>query len=108
MVYLMPMWGFPGGSYGKESSCNIGDLGSIPGSGRSPGERNGTPLQYSCLGNPMDRGAWWAIVHGAAESDMTEQQTHTFLFVKSDAHIPCIPGSQIKMWDVVADDNFQR
>ena len=56
----------------------------------------------------MDRGAWWAIVHGAAESDMTEQQTHTFLFVKSDPHIPCIPGSQIKMWDVVADDNFQR
>ena len=49
--------GFPGGSNGKESACNAGDPGSIPGSGRSPGEGNGNPLQYSCLGNPMDRGA---------------------------------------------------
>jgi len=49
--------GFPGGSSGKESACNPGDLDLIPGSGRSPGERNGNPLQYSCLGNPMDRGA---------------------------------------------------
>ena len=52
---------------------DIGDVGSIPGSGRSPGEDNGTPLQYSCLGNPMDRGTWWAAVHEVAkESDMTE------------------------------------
>ena len=50
---------FPGGSVGKESACNAGDLDSIPGSGRSPGEGNGYSLQYSCLGNPMDRGAWW-------------------------------------------------
>ena len=49
--------GFPGGSDGKESACIAGDLGSIPGSGRSPGEGNGTPLQYSCLENPMDGGA---------------------------------------------------
>ena len=49
---------FPGGSDGKASVCNAGDLGSIPGSGRSPGERNGNPLQYSCLENPMDGGAW--------------------------------------------------
>ena len=55
--------GFPGGS-GKESSCNEGDLGSIPGLGRSPGEENGNPLQYSCLENPMNRGALWATVHG--------------------------------------------
>ena len=52
----------------KASACNAGDLGSIPGSGRSPGEGNGNPLQYSCLENPMDRGAWWAIVHGVAKS----------------------------------------
>ena len=51
-------------SVGKESACNAGDLGSIPGSGRSPGEGNGNSLQYSCLENPMDRGVWWATVHG--------------------------------------------
>ena len=56
--------GFHGGSEVKTSACNVGDLGSIPGSGRSPGEGNGNPLQYSCLENPMDRGAWWATVHG--------------------------------------------
>ena len=60
--------GFPGGSDGKESACNAGDLGSIHGSGRSPGEGNGNPFQYSCLGNPIDRGAWWATVHGVAKS----------------------------------------
>ena len=53
---------------GKESSCNAGDTGSVPGLGRSPGEGNGSPLQYSCLGNPMDSGAWWATVHGVAKS----------------------------------------
>ena len=50
------------------SACNAGDLGSIPGSGRSPGEENGNPFQYSCLENPMDRGAWWAAVHGVPKS----------------------------------------
>ena len=50
--------GFPGGSEGKVSACNAGDLGLIPGSGRSPGEGNGNPLQYSCLENPIDREAW--------------------------------------------------
>ena len=58
--------GFPDGSVSKESACNAGDLGSIPGSGRSSGEGNGNPLRYSCLANPMDRGAWWATVHRAA------------------------------------------
>ena len=58
----------PGGSEVKVSACNAGDLGSIPGSGRSPGEGNGNPLQYSCLENPMDGGAWWATVHGVAKS----------------------------------------
>ena len=56
--------GFPGGSVGKESACSSGDVGLIPGSGRSPGEGNGNPLHYSCLGNPMDRRIWWATVHG--------------------------------------------
>ena len=56
--------GFPGGLDGKASACNAGDPGSIPESGRSPGEGNGSPLQYSCLENPMDRGAWEAAVHG--------------------------------------------
>ena len=60
------MWDFPGGSVGKESACNAGDPGLFPGSGRSPGEENGNPLQYSCLENPMGRGAWWATVHGVA------------------------------------------
>ena len=60
--------GFPGGSQVKASACNAGDLGSIPESGRSPGEGNGTPLQYSRLENPMDGGAWWATVHGVAKS----------------------------------------
>ena len=58
----------PGGSDGKESDGNAGELGSIPGSGRCPGEGNGNPLQYSCLEKPIDRGAWWATVHGVAKS----------------------------------------
>ena len=57
---------FPGGSDGKVSAYNVGDPGSIPGSRRSPGEGNGNPLQYSCLENPMNRGAWQATVHGVA------------------------------------------
>ena len=58
--------GFPGGSDGKESACNAGDPGLIPGLGRSPGEGNGYPLQYSCQENSMDRRAWWATVYGVA------------------------------------------
>ena len=58
---------FPGGSDGKVPVYNAGDPGSIPGSGRSPEEGNGNPLQYSCLGNPMDRGAWGATVHGVTK-----------------------------------------
>ena len=60
--------GFPGGSDSKESACNAGDPGSIPGSGRSPGEGNDNPLQYSCLENLMDRGAWQATVHGVTKN----------------------------------------
>ena len=61
-------WGFPGGSDGKESAYNAGDLGLIPGSGRYPGEGNGYPLQYSCLESSKDRGALWATVHGVTTS----------------------------------------
>ena len=60
--------GFPGGSASKEFACNAGDPGLIPRLGRCPGEGNGNPLQYSCLENTMDRGAWWARVHGVAKS----------------------------------------
>ena len=57
----------------QEAACNTGDSGSIPGSGRSSGEGNDNPLQYACLGSPMDRGAWWATSLGSQELDMTEQ-----------------------------------
>ena len=60
--------GFPGSSGGKEPTHNVGDLGSIPGSGRSPGEGHGNPPQHSCLENSMDRGARWAIVRGVTKS----------------------------------------
>ena len=67
-VHVRYIMGFPGGSYGKESACNAGVLGLIPGSGRFPGEGDSNPLQYSCLENSMDRGAWWATVHGVTKT----------------------------------------
>ena len=66
--YLHTIWGFPGGSSSKEFAGNAEDTYLIPGSGSYPREGNSNPLQYSCLGNPMDRGAWWATVHGVAKS----------------------------------------
>ena len=68
---------FPGGSDGKNSACRIGDLGSIPGLGRSPGEGNGYPLPYFYLDNSIDRGAWWGTVRHHKELDRTEQLTHS-------------------------------
>ena len=65
---LSPTLGFSGGSDAKESAYHVGDPGLIPGSGRSSGEGNGYPFQYSCLENSMDRGAWWATVHGFPKS----------------------------------------
>ena len=68
MLIMTLGMGFPGGSDGKASVHNMEDLGSIPGLGRSPGEGNGNPLQYSCLENSKDREDWWATVHGVAKS----------------------------------------
>ena len=70
--------GFPRSSVGKESACNARDLGLIPGLGRSPGEGNSKPLQYSCLKNPVDRGAWQATVHGVARvgQDLVTKPPH--------------------------------
>ena len=72
------MGGFPGGSLpvGTESACNAGDPGSVPGLGKSPGEGNGNPFQYSCLENSIDRGAWWAIVHGVAKNQTQLNQSN--------------------------------
>ena len=75
LLFDMLTLGLPGGSDYKEFACNEGDPGSIPGLGRSPGEGNGYPVQYSCLENSMDRGAWWATVRGVAKSHTTEQVT---------------------------------
>ena len=87
MFRYVPSIGFPCGSDGKESTCKEGDLGSVPRLGRSPGEGNGYPFQYSCLENSMDRGAWWTIVHGATESDMTELLIHTHQLASGPSHL---------------------
>ena len=76
IIQMRAHWGFPGGSDCKESACNSGDLGPLPRLGRSPAEGNSYPLQYSCLGNSMERGAWRTTVHrGHKASYMTERLT---------------------------------
>ena len=86
-VCILCKWGFPAGSDCKESTCNAGDLGSILGSGRSPGGGHGNPLQYSCLENPMDRGAWQATVCGVVKSWtwLTNTHTNTHTYSLSDS-----------------------
>ena len=78
--------GFPGGSEGKASACNVGDSGSIPGSGRSPGGGNGHPLQHSFLENPMDGGAWWTTVHRVTKSQ-TQLSDFTSLHKCKEKHL---------------------
>ena len=91
--------GFPGSSDSKESACNAGDPGLIPGSGRSLGEGNGNPLQYSCLENPMNRGAQWATVHGVAKS---RTQLSDFHF-----HWPLPSRSQVVMAKKMSPDIYK-
>ena len=90
-LYKGTIWASPVAQMVKSLSCNTGDLGTIPGLGRSPGEGNGNPLQYSCLENPMDRGAWWAAVHGAAHDWVAN--TFTFHYMcKQQSHLGGIRG----------------
>ena len=89
--------GFPGGSEGKESAYNTGDLGSIPGSRRSPGVGNSNPLQYSCLENLMDRGAWQASPWGHKESDTPEWLTLSLFTFNTTLHgetLQCFHGAR--------------
>ena len=79
LLFNMLSRGFSGCSDGKETACNGGNPSSIPGSGRSPGGGNGYPFPYSCLENPMDRGAWQATAHGVAQSHTTEATQHTWV-----------------------------
>jgi len=94
---------FPNGSDSIESACNAGDPGSIPGLGRSPGEGNGYPLQYSCLENSMDRGFWWDTVHGVAKSWVAKSrvaksrtQLSNFHFIS--CHFTTLPGRKCPKW----------
>ena len=90
--------GFPHSSVGKESACNAGNLGSIPGSGRSPGEGNGYPLQYSCLENPIDRGAWETTLHWVARVGhnlATKPVSHQVVSESCDPMDRSLPGSSV-------------
>ena len=91
MCVCTHIWGFPSGSGVQESTCNAGvkgDIGSIPGSGRSPGGRHGNPLQYSCLENPMNRGAWRATVHSITRSGtrLKGLSTHIHVYIHKEGH----------------------
>ena len=98
--------GFPGTSDGKESTCNAEDMDSIPGTGKSPAEGNGYPLQYSCLENSMDRG----VLVGYSpwdhkESDMTEQLTHTLTHTHTHIHIHCLTN-KVKNYQAGSDQSW--
>ena len=90
LTYYLVVWGFSHGSDSKESACNAGDPGLIPGSGRSPGEGNDNSLQYSCLGNSRDRGAWRATVHIVAKSQTRLSDLHTHTHTQIKSYMPLI------------------
>ena len=102
-MYLVHL-GFPGGSDSKESACNTGDLGSIPGSGRSPGEGNGYPLQYSCLENPMDRGAWQVQSVGSQRVRHSWATNSLFFFppnLSSMDHLLLTNLESLDLWRII-------
>ena len=103
-MYLIHL-GFPSGSEGKESVCNAGDLGSISGSGRSPGEGNGYPLQYSCLENPMDRGAWQVQSVGSQRVRHSRATNFHFFFpppnLSSMDHLSLTNLESLDLWRII-------
>ena len=90
LILCIKQVGFPGGASGKESASNAGDLGSIPGSGRSPGEGHGNPLPHSCLENPMDSGAWCASPQGHKELDMIEVTQYACTYKTGNQQEPAV------------------
>ena len=101
LVVVAPQEGrdFSGGSDGKESACNEGELGLIPVLGRSSGEGNGNPLQYCCLENPMDRGAWWATVCSVSQKWLSmHARTHTWVYPSAlHHHLGCHPSGSLQL-----------
>ena len=95
MCFLAISMGFPGDSEVKVSACNVGDLGSIRGLGRSPGEGNGNPFQYSCLENPMDGGAWWVTVHRVTKS---QTQLSDLCLLQRNVHLDRPPIFMIELF----------
>ena len=101
-IYNRYIWGFPGHSGGKKSACNAEDLDSIPGLGRSSGEGNGNPLQYSCLENSTDRGAWWATIHEDAKNwaRLSDEAQHSTWWTHNarDTKSKSVRSSRKKEW----------
>ena len=114
VIVSLGLLGFPDGSSNNESACSARDRGSIPGSGRSPGGGHGNPLQYSGLENPVDRGAWWATIHGVAQSDMTERAGLSFSslsllgFMVNSHYWNCIISIECGPWGREESDTTEQ